>query len=148
MKRFLLLALFLVAGCQDNRVGEDFWYRNAEILCQRQHCPRCAETRGITCPNCEGTGEETCDRCHGEGKVRCGTCNGTGNLEAEVCPDCAGSGKESCARCGGDGRQTCDVCSGKRMVACIQRIPVDQAPATRAEDAWPPNNYQGAGVDN
>jgi hypothetical protein len=40
------------------------------------------------------------------------------------------------------------VCSGKMRVACIQKIPVEQPPATRTEDAWPPHNFQGGGVDN
>ncbi len=148
MKRILFLALLACAACVDNRAPEDFWYGRAQILCQREHCPRCVGTRGVTCPNCNGTGEETCDRCHGGGDVQCGSCNGSGIQGQESCPGCEGKGTATCWSCGGDGEETCDVCDGKQKVACIETFPVDQAPAARTEDAWPPNNFQGAGADN
>ena len=147
MKKLFCLSFLLFAGCADNRVGEDFWYTNADILCQRQNCPRCHETRGITCPNCTGTGQEACRECGGDGEVRCSACGGSGVIGLEKCATCAGTGEETCGRCGGDGLQTCHVCSGKKLVACIQRIPVDQGPVVHPEDAWPPNNYQGGGVE-
>ncbi|MDP6958243.1 MAG: hypothetical protein QF645_05450 [Planctomycetota bacterium] len=148
MKRLFPLALLLLAACQDNRLGEDFWYANAEILCQRENCARCGETRGIICPNCQGAGVETCTVCYGDGEVTCSSCGGSGESYGDKCTACNGTGEETCGNCGGDGKQTCSVCSGKMRVACIQKIPVEQPPATRTEDAWPPHNFQGGGVDN
>lgn len=144
MRRLLWLAL--LAACSSKRVPEDYWYPEAEILCQSPDCPACHGSRGVTCPTCWGKGEVRCDDCDGSGQRRCSNCGGDGRYKDGECDDCKGRGRRRCSDCGGDGWETCRTCDGKRKIACLRRMPVLDPPARAPEDAWPPGNYQGGGA--
>jgi hypothetical protein len=142
--RRLWIALLLAAGCSNSRVPEDHWYPQAVILCQRQDCPHCGGTRGVTCGKCDGAKEVVCSECRGSGIVRCSKCKGSGKDGDNKCDRCDGTGKCKCSTCGGDGKVTCDLCDGKGKTACLQRLPVSEPPVADPADAWPPGNFKGA----
>ncbi|MBI2900465.1 MAG: hypothetical protein HYY17_09775 [Planctomycetes bacterium] len=145
MRRALGVLLLLAAACSTKKVPEDHWYPHAEMLCQERRCPSCHGTRGVTCFKCHGSGEITCTSCRGSGKRTCSKCDGSGRYKGDECDDCDGKGQKKCYTCGGDGKETCPTCSGKGKIACLQLMPVTEPPVASPDDAWPANNFQGAG---
>jgi hypothetical protein len=129
-------ALAALAGCVSSSDDVDqSWYEQAEIVCYRPACGRCAGAGHVACGPCGGVGWERCGRCRG-GRVRCGTCKGDGSYKGKRCGGCGGDGLQTCSRCGGDSRVECEVCAARGRLHCLRPLRVSEPPPG-PDDVWP-----------